>query len=224
LDDDDARVEPEDPVSMSFAQILPMAFVMIAGPQIITSFFLATSRGWAKTSMAYVAGAAISVTSFVSVAYLVAAGVKSSTTSDHNTDKALDWVILALVLTLIVRVYLTRKTSHPPKWMSKLQGAEPKFAFTLGLLLLGVFPTDILTSVTCGLHVARHDDPWWQCLPFVGLTLLFLALPAIGVVLLGKRAESVLPKIRDWMNTSSWLVSEIVLVFFLALTINSLAG
>jgi hypothetical protein len=41
---------------------------------------------------------------------------------------------------------------------------------------------------------------------------------------LGKRAESVLPKIRDWMNTSSWLVSEIVLVFFLALTINSLAG
>jgi hypothetical protein len=88
----------------------------------------------------------------------------------------------------------------------------------------GVFPTDILTSVTCGLHVACHDDPWWQCLPFVLLTLLFLASPAIGVVLLGKRAESVSPKIRDWMNTQSWVVSEIVLVFFLALTISSLVG
>ncbi|HEU5215037.1 MAG TPA: GAP family protein [Gaiellaceae bacterium] len=209
---------------MSFAQILPMAFVMIAGPQIITSFFLATSPGWARTSLAYVGGAAISITGFVSAAYLLAAGVKSSTTSDHTTNRVLDWVILVLVLILIARVYLTRKTSRPPKWMGKLQEAKPKFTFTLGLLLLGVFPTDILTSVTCGLHVARHDDRWWQVLPFVGLTLLFLALPAIGVVLLGKRAESVLPKIRDWMNTKSWVVSLIVLVFFLALTINSLVG
>jgi threonine/homoserine/homoserine lactone efflux protein len=209
---------------VSFAQILPMAFVMVAGPQIITSFFLATSHGWARNSLAYVGGAAISITTFVSATYLVAAGAKSATTNDHTTNKALDWVILVFVLVLIVRVYLTRKTSEPPKWMGKLQEAKPKFTFTLGLLLLGIFPTDILTSVTCGLHVARNDDPWWQCLPFVGLTLLLLGAPAIGVVLLGKRAGSVLPKIRDWMNTQSWVVSEIVLVFFLALTINSLAG
>ena len=45
---------------MTFLTILPMAFVMIAGPQIITSFFLATSPGWAKSSLAYVTGAAIS--------------------------------------------------------------------------------------------------------------------------------------------------------------------
>jgi uncharacterized membrane protein YidH (DUF202 family) len=200
-----------------------MAFVMIAGPQIITSFFLATSPGWARTSLAYVGGAAISITTFVSIAYLVAAGSKSATTNDHTTNKVLDWVILALVLVLIVRVYVKRKTSEPPKWMGRLEGATPKFTFTLGVLLLGIFPTDILTSVTCGLYVARHGNPWWQCLPFVALTLLFLGAPAIGVVLLRERAESVLPKIRDWMNTQSWVVSEIVLVFFLALTINSLA-
>ena len=208
---------------MSFAQILPMAFVMIAGPQIITSFFLATSSGWARTSLAYVGGAAISITTIVSIAFLVAAGAKSAATNDHSTNKALDWVILVLVVVLIVRVYLTRKTSEPPKWMGKLQEATPKSTFILGVLLLGIFPTDILTSVTCGLHVARHGDPWWQCLPFVALTLLFLGAPALGVVLLRERAETVLPKIRDWMNTQSWVVSEIVLVFFLALTINSLA-
>jgi threonine/homoserine/homoserine lactone efflux protein len=209
---------------MSFVQILPLAFVMIAGPQIITSFFLATSQGWAKNSLAYVGGAAISITTTVSVAYLIAAGAKSGTTNDHTTNKVLDWVILSLLLILIVRVYLTRKTSKPPNWMSKLQDAKPKFAFTLGLLLLGIFPTDILTSITSGLHVARHDDPWWQCLPFVALTLLFVAAPAIGVVLLGKRAQLVLPKIRDWMNTQAWVVSEVVLLFFLAITINSLVG
>jgi len=53
---------------VSFATILPMAFVMIAGPQIISSFFFATSENWAKTSATYVGGAAISITSFVTIA------------------------------------------------------------------------------------------------------------------------------------------------------------
>ena len=207
---------------MSFLEILPLAFVMIAGPQIITSFFLATSRRWAATSIAYVAGAAVSITSFVTIAYVFARSVKSGADDEHTANLTFDWIILALLVILILRVYLTRKTSEPPKWMAKLQEATPKFAFTLGLLLLGVFPTDILTSITAGLHIARNGDAWWHCLPFIGLTLLFLSLPSIGVVLLGRRAEIVLPKIRDWMNDNSWVVSEVVLVFFAGLTINSL--
>src|SRR5262245_13249913 len=197
---------------------------MIAGPQIISSFFLATSERWAAASLAYVAGAAVSITTFVTIAYLVAAGAKSAADNDHTTNRVLDWTVLVLLLILIARVYLTRKTSTPPKWMGQLQQAEPKFAFALGLLLLGIFPTDILTSVTAGLHVARNGDPWWHCLPFVALTLLFLGFPAIGVVLLGKRADAVLPRVRNWMTDQAWVVSEVVLVFFLAITINSLAG
>jgi hypothetical protein len=34
----------------------------------------------------------------------------------------------------------------------------------------------------------------------------------------------ILPRVRDWMNRNSWMVSEIVIVFFLALTIASLTG
>jgi hypothetical protein len=128
------------------------------------------------------------------------------------------------MLFLIVRVYLTRKTSQPPKWMSKLQTATPRFAFLLGMALLGVFPTDIASSIAAGLHVARNDDAWWQILPFVGLTLLFLAIPSLTVILLGKRAEVVLPRIRDWMNQNAWVISEIVLVFFAVITINSLVS
>jgi hypothetical protein len=209
---------------LSFAQILPLAFVMIAGPQIISAFFLATSDQWAKNSLAYVCGAAVSITAVVSIAYVVARGTKSAGGSSHSStvDRIIDSVVLALILFLIVRVYLTRKTSAPPKWMSKLQTATPKFAFLLGLALLGVFPTDIASSIAAGFHVARNDDAWWQVLPFVGLTLLFLAAPSLMVVLLGKRAEIVLPKIRDWMNQNSWVISEVVLVFFAVLTINSL--
>jgi hypothetical protein len=211
---------------LSFAEILPLAFVMIAGPQIISAFFFATSDHWGKTSLAYVAGAAVSVTTVVTIAYFVGRGTKSAAGSSHSgtADRVIDAVGLALVLFLIVHVFLTRKTSSPPSWMGKLQAADARFAFMLGLLLLGVFPTDIAGSVTAGLRVARSDDPWVQCLPFVGLTLLFLAAPSLALVVLGKRAEVVLPKVRDWMNDDSWVVSEIVLVFFAAVTINSLVG
>jgi hypothetical protein len=211
---------------MGFAQILPLAFVMIAGPQIVSAFFLATSARWATTSLAYIAGAAVAITALVSIGYLAAKGTKSAAGSGHKgtADHVIDWVVLALILFLIVRVYLTRHTAKPPKWMSRLRTAAPRFAFGLGFVLLGVFPTDIVSAITAGLHTARHDDPWWQCLPFVGLTLLFLAAPALAVVLLGKRAHAILPKIRDWMTRDAWVISEIVLVFFAALTVNSLVS
>jgi thiol:disulfide interchange protein len=87
-----------------------------------------------------------------------------------------------------------------------------------------VFPTDILTAWAVGTYLASHGDPWWHYLPFVLLTLLFLGLPAILLLLFGQRAQAFLPKARDWMNTNSWIVSEIVIVFFIVITANSLAG
>lgn len=211
---------------MSFAELLPMAFVMIAGPQLVSAVFLATSENWSRTSLAYVAGAAVSITAFVSAAYLIAKGVKSGASSSEkgSTDDVLDSIVLGLLVVLAVIVYRGRKTSEPPKWMGKLQSATPRFALLLGIALLGVFPTDILTSVTCGIHVARHGDPYWQVLPFVGLTLLLLGLPALAVLMLGARAAAVLPKARNWMTTNSWVVSEIVIVFFFVITLDSLLG
>jgi hypothetical protein len=108
--------------------------------------------------------------------------------------------------------------------MAKLQEAKPKLSLALGFLLLGVFPTDIVTSVTVGTRLAREGDPWWHALGFVAMTLLLLAIPAILVIVLGKRAQTLLPKVRRWMNTNSWIVSELVIVLFIGIEINSLAS
>jgi hypothetical protein len=70
-----------------------------------------------------------------------------------------------------------------------------------------------------GAYLARHGDPWWHSLPFLLLTLLLAGLPLLILLLLGRRAQALLPTLRDWMNTNSWVVSEIVIVFFLALNI-----
>ena len=63
--------------------------------------------------------------------------------------------------------------------MGKLQDASPSFSFKLGFLLLGVFPTDILTSVAVGSYAGNHGDAWWHVLPFIGLTLFLVALPML---------------------------------------------
>jgi len=41
----------------------------------------------------------------------------------------------------------------------KLQEATPSFSFKLCFLLLGVLPTDIITSVSVGTRLAHAGDP-----------------------------------------------------------------
>jgi hypothetical protein len=204
---------------VKLVQILPMAFVMIAGPQILSAIFLATSEDWRRNSAAYIAGAALAITGVVTIAYLAGDGASSAGASND----ALRIVVLVLLVAAAVRTFLKRKESEPPKWMGKLQTASPRFSFRLGFLLLGVFPTDIFTSFAVGTYLASHGDPWWHLLPFLLLTLVFLALPAIVLVTFGQRAQAFLPKARDWMNTNSWVVSELVIALFIVITANSLA-
>jgi Sap, sulfolipid-1-addressing protein len=204
---------------MTFLTILPMAFVMIAGPQILTAIFLATSEHWQRNTAAYLTGAALSITLVVSLAYLLSSGATREGPSD-----TVYVIVLVLLVAAGVHVFLARKTAEPPKWMGKLQTANPRFSLQLGFLLLGVFPTDILTSVAVGSYLAAHGEPWWHLLPFLGLTLLLLALPVLILLAFGRRGRAFLPKARDWMNTNSWVVSEIVLVFFIIIVIDSLLG
>jgi Sap, sulfolipid-1-addressing protein len=203
-----------------------LAFVMIAGPQIISAFFFATSANWRGTSLAYAIGALLTVTVFVTAFYFIVKGLKGGggDSSKKTSGHVIDGVVLALLVVAAVYVFLKRKTAEPPKWMGRLQTATPKFAFTLGLLLLGVFPTDVITSFSVGSSMARDGNPWSYTIPFVLFTVFLLALPGLLVVVLGRRAAVFLPKVRDWMNTHSWIVSEIVIGLFIAITISSLAG
>ena len=205
---------------MSILQVLPLAFVMVAGPQILSSFFFATSDQWRSTSAAYVVGSALSISIIVTAAFLLAAGASDVGASDDT----LYYIILALLVFAIVHTFLTRKTAEPPKWMGKLQTATPKFSFLLGVALLGVFPSDLLTSLSVGSYLSTKGDPWWHYLGFLALTLLFLGLPALLVLIFGNRAETFLPKVRDWMNENSWIVNELVLLLFVAIVISNIAG
>jgi hypothetical protein len=199
--------------------VLPLAFVMIAGPQIISAVFFATSASWARSSAAYALGAALSISLVVGAAYLLAKGIDSGGGDEDSGLGGIDYAILALLLFAMVHTYTRRSQSEPPKWMGRLQAATPRLAFGLGFLLLGFFPSDLVTSFSVGGHLASNGDPWWYALPFILLTVLFLASPALLVATLGNRAQQALPRVRDWMNANSWLVSELVLAFFVVIVL-----
>jgi threonine/homoserine/homoserine lactone efflux protein len=200
----------------AFLTVLPMAVVMSAGPQIVTATFLATSQGAKRNSLAFLAGVATSTTIGVTVFFLLGSGIAGK--QEEGKDW-LDWLIIGLLVFLLIWVFLKRNETHPPKWMGRLQDANPRFAVTIGLLLYLLMPTDLIAMATVGAYVARQGEPWWHTLGFVVLTILIAGLPFIALLAMGRRAESVLPRIRQWMNANSWMVNEAVLLFFLAMAL-----
>jgi threonine/homoserine/homoserine lactone efflux protein len=205
---------------MNILAVLPMAFVMVAGPQILSSFFLALREDWRRTSWAYVLGAAISISIVVTLGFLLSSGASSSGASDDT----IYYIILALLLFGMVNAFRTRETAEPPKWMGRLEAATPRRVFVLGFLLLGFFPSDLITSLSVGSFLNTSGDPLWHALGFLVLTLLLLGSPALTVAIMGERADRVLPKVRDWMTDNAWIVNELVLLLFVAIVISNIAG
>lgn len=202
---------------MTFVKIVPMAFVMVAGPQIISAIMFATSEKARANSFAYVSGAITSTIAGTTLCFILveALGLKSATTKGGHPY--VDWILVGLLAIIAVRIYLRRADAEPPKWMGKLQMASPGFALRLGLLLFIAMPTDILTMLTVGGYLASHDESLADAIPFFVTTALFVGLPLLVLLALGRRAQTTLPKGRDWMNANSWVVSEIVVVFFLVM-------
>lgn len=209
-----------------FLTVVPRTLVMIAGPAIIASVLLATSVRWARNSLAYIAGAALAITLVLTAAFLRANGGEGSGGSAlaGNRARATDAVIIALLVLVAAVVYRRRHRTEPPKWMGKLQDAEPKFAFGLGFLVLGFFPANIITSITVGSKLSREGVEWFHVLTFLLVTLCLLGIPAVIVLALGERANVFLPNVRDWMNTNSWIVSEIVIALFIGIGIVGLVS
>lgn len=75
-----------------------------------------------------------------------------------------------------------------------------------------------------GSYFAGNSLLWTNSIGFIFLTVSFLALPLVALLALDERVQTLLSKVRDWMNTNSWVVNEVVLLVFSTLTLNNLFG
>jgi hypothetical protein len=201
-------------------QVLPLAITMMAGPQIMSAIIFVTSDKAVKLSLAFIAGVAIGVTAGVVIAKGLVSllGLSLGDSSDSSSAGTIIQIVLVLLLVAAaVRNYVKRATIEPPKWLGALMEAEPRKAFLLGLALITIFPSDALVLFTVGTNLEQNGSSLVEALPFIGLTILIAALPFLFYLVFHRRAIRAMPKVRDWMNTNSWLVNIIVCGIFIFL-------
>jgi uncharacterized membrane protein YidH (DUF202 family) len=207
--------------SMNLA-VLPLAITMNAGPQIMSAIIFVTAPKPLKLSAYFLAGVVIAVSAGVTLTYTLAAvfgnGVSLGDPSNSGSlGNIIQYLFVGLLVFLSIKNYVGRESIEPPRWLGAMQNAGPRTAFTAGLLLLSVFPSDFVILVTVGVNLAQNNASLLGAVPFIVTTILIAALPVLSYLLFRRRAERAMPKVRDWMNTNSWLVNIIVYVVFILL-------
>jgi hypothetical protein len=206
---------------MSLA-VLPLAITMNAGPQIMSALIFVTASKPLKLSAYFLTGVIIAVSVGVTVTFGLATLFGNSISLGDSSDSGslghiVQYLLVGLLVVASIRSYLTRATSEPPRWLGAMQNAKPGTAFLAGLLLLSVFPSDFVVLMTVGVNLAQSGASLLAALPFVATTILIAAMPMLSYLLFRRRAEVLMPKVRDWMNTNSWLVNIIVYIVFILL-------
>jgi Sap, sulfolipid-1-addressing protein len=199
--------------------IVPLALIMVMGPQILTSIFLVTSREPVKNSLAMLIGAALGVCTSILVWYGLVKALHISPREGGGPSTA-DYVVAGLLALLAIHVFRGRGKAKVPKWMTALEEAEPKRAFSLGYLLILLMPTDIIAVIATANYLRDHHMNQVHGWSLVAATVALLAIPLAAYLLLGRRAREAMPGIREWLTGNAWLVNLIVIVYFIYQTLH----
>jgi Sap, sulfolipid-1-addressing protein len=202
--------------------ILPLAITMMAGPQIMSAIIFVTSAKAVKNSVAFVLGVlvatAVGVAVWRGVLSLLGDNASLGDSSDNGSaGQIIQFALVGLLIAAAIKNYVGRATVEPPKWLGKLQQADPTQALRTGLLVIFFMPSDIVVMLTVATNLEQSGDSLAAAVPFILLTALVAALPLLAFLIFHRRAVLAMPKVRDWMNTNSWLVNIIVCGIFIVL-------
>jgi cytochrome c biogenesis protein CcdA len=199
-------------------QVLPLAVTMMAGPQIMTAIIFVTHPNPVRVSVAFLVGVTVAMTLGTAIAYWIAGFFDLGDPSSNSSSGTIIQLVFAGLLALLaIFVYRNRENSEPPKWLGGLLEAGWVKALAMGFILIFVMPTDVISMLTVGVNLQQNDESLVAAIPFWVATLLIAALPLLGFLLFRRRAETAMPKVRDWMADNSWLVNIIVIGIFIFL-------
>jgi Sap, sulfolipid-1-addressing protein len=160
----------------------------------MSALIFVTANKPLKLSAAFLAGVTIAVTVGVTITFTLATLLGNSVSLGDPSNKGslgqiIQYLLVGLLIFLSIKSYVGRETSEPPRWLGTLQHAKPRTAFTTGLLLLSVFPSDFVILVTVGMNLAHSNASLLAAVPFVAATIFIAALPALAYLLFRRRAE-----------------------------------
>lgn len=192
---------------------------MMAGPQIMSAIVFVTHDRAIRVSLVFLAGVLLATTIGTvacagSRAWSMALPAAVMGAPQARSYRWAWWLVAALL-----KNFVNRDTIEPPKWLGSLLAASTGKAFVVGLALTSLVPSDLVIMLTVGANLETHDQRLTAAIPFILATLLVAASPFLVYLFFRRRAVTVMPKVRDWMNTSSWLGNIIVYLIFILLII-----
>jgi len=78
-------------------------------------------------------------------------------------------------------------------------------------------PSDVVIQLTVGVKLVHKNAGLLAALPFIVAIVAVAALLLLLYQLFYRRAQTLAPKVRDWMNANRWLVNIIVYSVFIIL-------
>lgn len=204
-------------------KILPLSITMMAGPQILFAILLVTQDKPIKLSLAYVAAIALAVSIGVFILTFIASYLGLVNPSSASNSQAGRFIEIGLVLLLIImsiKTFVNRENIKEPKWMASLKTIDTKKAFSTGLLLIFLMPSDIIVMLTVGTHLYSEGLSFTASIPFIALTVLTAALPLLVYLVFKNRAKVFMPKVRDWISNNAAIVNIVIYLFFVVLIVS----
>lgn len=201
-------------------QVLPLAITMMAGPQIMSAIIFVTTERAVRTSLAFLTGVLAATTMGIAITRTLAALLGNAiplgdASAQASVGNIAQYLLIGLLLAAAVKSYLRRESAEPPRWLGTLMTAGPRKALRTGFLLILFFPSDILVMLTVGTNLEQNQARLVEALPFIGATAFVAALPLLSYLLFHRRAKTAMPKVRDWMNSHTWLVNILAYLFFI---------
>jgi hypothetical protein len=206
-------------VGAAIGEILGMAVgVAISPVPVIAVILMLFSSRATANSLSFLAGWLIGL-SVVGLVVL-AIGVEASTSGDANGGGAIKIVIGALFVGLGVKQWSGRprgdEEAEMPGWMATIDDFTAVKSFGLAFLLSAVNPKNLGLTIAAvasiGAHGLETGEEIGVVAVFVVLASLTVAVPVIGNLILGSKAEHALTEMKDWLVANNNTVMAVLFV------------
>jgi hypothetical protein len=191
-------------------------------PIIAVILMLFSSRARVNGPM-FLVGWALALAAVSAAAYLLADVGDAAT--DETASDVVSWGQIAVgvfFLLVAAKQWKGRPAAgaqpQMPKWMAGIDAFSPLKAFTLGLLLAGVNPKNLLLSAGAGAALAQlgptTSDAVISWVVYIVLASITIGGPVVYYLVGGERARTALDEMKEWLGTHNAAVMTVLFLFF----------
>lgn len=153
---------------------------------------------------------------------LLVPGVEQSGGEPSTTSGVVKGLVGLLLLAAGWKLWTKRpgsgETADTPKWMDALDGFGVGKSFGMGFLLLAANPKNLLLVVAATVTIADAGlSTGEQATALVLFTLIAassVAVPVIGYLIVGERADASFVAAKDWLIQNNSVVMAVLLLIF----------